>query len=63
MSWHCKGCGEPMENIDHAISRYGHGEICSSCGVLEAFSGDFIEKYTGGSFMSFPAWPADYLKA
>lgn len=25
-----------------ALSRFGHGDICSDCGVKEAFEGDFI---------------------
>lgn len=27
-----------------ALSRYGHGDICSDCGVREALQGDFIGK-------------------
>lgn len=26
-----------------ALSRYGHGKICSDCGVREAFDGDIIK--------------------
>lgn len=25
-----------------ALSRYGHGDICSDCGITEALVGDFI---------------------
>lgn len=27
-----------------ALSRYGHGRICSECGVREALKGDFIKQ-------------------
>ena len=39
----CKGCGEAMKDIHPALSRYGHGDICSACGLVEAFKGDFIK--------------------
>lgn len=40
----CKGCHESL-NTDiarNALSRYGHGYICSDCGRVEAAKGDFI---------------------
>lgn len=55
MTHNCKGCGEPMENIMHALSRYGHGKICSECGTLEAFYGDFIKEYSNQLDMEYPA--------
>lgn len=51
----CKGCGEPMENISHAISRYGHGDICSECGRREAFFGDFIKQFSDPLALEYPA--------
>jgi len=41
----CPGCsGIIQENDPHnALSRYGHGDICSNCGRREAFDGDFIK--------------------
>lgn len=44
-----------MENINHAISRYEHGAICSNCGVLEAFKGDFITAKFDAASPHFPA--------
>lgn len=44
MTEHCKGCGEELTSIESALSRYGHGDICSECGVREALEGDFIKK-------------------
>ena len=40
----CEGCGRTIEvdSEDNASSRYGHGEICSNCGVREALKGNFI---------------------
>ena len=40
----CKGCGEMLKQPKalNALSRYGHGYICSSCGENEAFAGDFL---------------------
>jgi hypothetical protein len=38
---HCKGCHHPIVGYP-ALSRFGHGDICSDCGVREAFLGDFI---------------------
>jgi hypothetical protein len=37
---YCKGC-DRVEELD-ALSRYGHGSICSDCGVREAVEGNFI---------------------
>ncbi len=46
----CKGCGGTADakelNKDiamNSLSRYGHGYICSECGMREAFEGDFIK--------------------
>ena len=36
-------CGHANETFP-ALSRYGHGDICSSCGVREAFEGDFLKQ-------------------
>ncbi len=38
----CLGCLERFEERNHAISRYGHGRICSPCVLKEALEGDFI---------------------
>lgn len=40
----CLGCLERYDESLHAISRYGHGRICSPCGMKEAFGGDFIAR-------------------
>lgn len=54
----CPGCGEDLTSIEPALSRFGHGDICSDCGVNEAFSGNFITRYS-----AFPMeYPAAYLK-
>lgn len=45
MTTHCKGCGEELTNLSPALSRYGHGDLCSDCGTMEAFHGDFIGRY------------------
>lgn len=55
MTKHCKGCGEDLTNMDAALSRYRHGDICSNCGILEAFSGDFIGKYGKTSILDYPS--------
>lgn len=34
-------CGHKPE-AHPALSRFGHGDICSTCGTREAFEGDFI---------------------
>ena len=34
-------CGHKHE-AHPALSRFGHGDICSACGTREAFEGDFI---------------------
>jgi hypothetical protein len=34
-------CGHAHE-AHPALSRYGHGDICSQCGTREALQGDFI---------------------
>lgn len=47
----CKGCGEELMNIGVALSRYGHGDICSGCGIVEALKGDFISR--GSQFDPF----------
>jgi hypothetical protein len=41
----CLGCGGPLdqEEVRNALSRYGHGYICSDCGTREALQGDFIK--------------------
>lgn len=41
----CKGCKGPMrkEKVHNALSRYGHGYICSNCGTMEAMVGNFIK--------------------
>jgi len=46
MTENCKGCWEELTSIKTALSRYGHGDICSECGTQEAWSGDFITKYS-----------------
>jgi hypothetical protein len=40
----CKGCKGPLRPKEamNALSRYGHGYICSECGVREALQGNFI---------------------
>lgn len=40
----CKGCNHSYIEGTQSISRYGHGDICTSCGRREAFDGDFISK-------------------
>jgi hypothetical protein len=55
MVTNCKGCGEELTSIQTALSRYGHGDICSECGVREALSGDFINKYADQFSPDFPA--------
>jgi len=52
---HCIGCGEDLTNLYPALSRYGHGDICPSCGILEAFNGDFIKKYSFEGSLEYPA--------
>lgn len=42
MTQNCKGCYEELTSIHCALSRYGHGDICSQCGEIEAMTGDFI---------------------
>lgn len=37
----CKGCGDQVGEYP-SLSRYGHGDICSNCGIMEAFQGNFI---------------------
>lgn len=39
---YCPACGLHNENVD-ALSRYHDADICSDCGVREAFEGDFWE--------------------
>lgn len=50
----CKGCGEELTSLETALSRYGHGDICSECGTLEAFNGDFINKYASKDALEYP---------
>lgn len=38
---YCPGGDHIIEGYP-ALSRYGHGDICSNCGTLEALLGDFI---------------------
>jgi hypothetical protein len=40
----CIGCSGPLnqEEVRNALSRYGHGYICSDCGVREALEAGFI---------------------
>ena len=40
----CTGCFKFLSEMWHfpARSRYGHGHLCSECGLREAFEGDFI---------------------
>lgn len=42
----CPGCGRkiPKDSPMNALSRYDHGDICSSCGTMEAVKGDFISQ-------------------
>lgn len=41
----CPGCKIKIKGpIDTALSRYGHGNLCSKCGTREAVEGDFIGK-------------------
>lgn len=42
----CIGCGGDLhpETAMNALSRYGHGYICSECGRSEALEGDFINQ-------------------
>lgn len=56
----CAGCGEGTEIITSALSRYGHGELCTDCGIFEAGCGDFIKKY-GDEYS--PDFPIEVLKA
>jgi hypothetical protein len=42
----CIGCGRMYSDYP-ALSRYGHGDICSNCGMEEALTGDFIGKKIG----------------
>lgn len=46
----CPGCENEFDadydTVTGAVSRYGHGLICSACGVREAFEGDFIAAQT-----------------
>lgn len=41
----CPGCKEEMMPPRQALSRYGHGNICSDCGTYEWIHGNFISKY------------------
>jgi hypothetical protein len=54
MTEHCKGCGEELTSIHVALSRYGHGDICSDCGTIEAFKGDFIKRYAHAFSLGYP---------
>jgi hypothetical protein len=57
----CKGCGIGL-NAFPALSRYSHGDICSDCGVAEAFNGDFISKYPcTKDEKETNIWPVDKL--
>ena len=40
----CPGCDKLLSQMFSfpALSRYGHGDLCSECGQREAFEGDFI---------------------
>lgn len=42
------GCLERFNTSYASLSRYGHGSLCSNCGVEEAFSGDFIAESNDG---------------
>lgn len=55
MTSNCKGCGEELTSIATALSRYGHGEICSECGVREAMHGDFIKQHGSTQSLEYPA--------
>lgn len=41
----CKGCRAVLRTPDvlNSLSRYGHGYICSDCGIEEALEGNFIQ--------------------
>jgi len=43
----CPGCLKVFTGFP-ALSRYEHGDICSDCGMREAFDGDFISRQKGG---------------
>lgn len=50
----CDGdCGTQIAVPDprNALSRYGHGQICTHCGLREALEGDFISRDTA-AFMA-----------
>lgn len=40
----CKGCDALLSELFSfpALSRFGHGDLCSDCGRREAFEDDFI---------------------
>ena len=42
----CPGCEKLLREIGTfpAQSRYGHGDLCSECGLREAIEGDFIRE-------------------
>jgi len=42
----CLGCDMRLTDLFPfpALSRYGHGDLCSDCGRREAFEGDFISR-------------------
>lgn len=57
---YCKGCGEEMTSIPPALSRYGHGDICSECGTTEALVGDFIKRYEKKVDTILGIYPLDF---
>lgn len=55
MNKKCTGCFKDTlkeENAMNALSRYGHGYICSDCGTREAMTGDFIKANTRSNVLN-----------
>jgi hypothetical protein len=41
----CIGCGDLLVKYQVAISKYGHGDMCTICAMAESFYGDFVGDY------------------
>ncbi len=61
----CPGCGGklPKPIAHNALSRYGHGYICSDCGLTEAMRSDFITRYFPKADADLNIYPIDLLFA
>jgi len=62
MTSKCKGCdgvmAEPVAR--NALSRYGHGYICSECGLREALEADFIGNKRDDDYSDMADNTSDY---